>query len=662
MQIKLYIGSEPADFNEAFNAMYSIGDIRDLGFGNNNTSYTLNLPLTKTNKRLLSFINQPDVKSEVSKVGRLYLNESLIIQGTIQVLSYSYYVAQIIINADDWIADLGLLNMTDLDFSAYNYAFTSANIIASWSASYPFYRYPMIDFGALASGQTGSTATLLANDFIPMFSLAQIITKIFSPFVIVSNWINSAWVKDLFILANEIIAADSFISNKALSVKGASASDNQHTEGVTSHQTKTSQFGLTTIRLITKIIDEGSDYNVSYGYYTIPESGTYRFTVTLIMVNTGQLTPFTENENQLSLTLTQSGSATRTLDSFTGDLINGATHILESGYCYFVAGDVIKVQMDGYSNAYNTSGTTANLTVGITTDSSMVNIWNNVNKYTGINQTVNISTMLPNMTQIDFVSAIRDMFNLRFWFDKSKQTLYIEPWDQFISSTIVDLTNSIDFDNIQTELISQYYNKTTSFKWKDDTSDQAYVEYLKTNTNPGEKDLTLNSLFTIPGIIVKESPFSSIITGYGMAIYECYVFIPRIWADVIGPNPTVFNRLTGFNTRIVHWDGLTSGFTWYMDSVAKTTYPKISPITWDYLYSNYLQKFYHYIDMGKLFTARMKINPIFLNQFYMVLNNAINEGFRPTYQIVINGIRNNFILQKVTTDGEEIEMELILKK
>ena len=93
---KLYIGSELADFNEAFNVMFSIGDIRNVGFGNNNKTYTLNLPLTKTNKRLLSYISQPDVRSEVDKTGRLYLGELLAIQGKITIQNHNDYSALVI--------------------------------------------------------------------------------------------------------------------------------------------------------------------------------------------------------------------------------------------------------------------------------------------------------------------------------------------------------------------------------------------------------------------------------------------------------------------------------------------------------------------------------------------------------------------------------------
>jgi hypothetical protein len=168
MNIKLYIGSELADFNEVFNVMFSVGDIREPSFGNSNKSYTLNLPLTRQNKKLLKFISQADVKSEVSAIGRLYIGELLIIEGFIVVLEYSDYMAKIIINSDDWIEKIKDLKLITLDMSASDHTLTHANVQDSWAAAFPMYRYPMIDFGALQSGQVGASAVWYPTDFIPL--------------------------------------------------------------------------------------------------------------------------------------------------------------------------------------------------------------------------------------------------------------------------------------------------------------------------------------------------------------------------------------------------------------------------------------------------------------------------------------------------------------
>jgi hypothetical protein len=244
--------------------------------------------------------------------------------------------------------------------------------------------------------------------------------------------------------------------------------------------------------------------------------------------------------------------------------------------------------------------------------------------------------------------------------DKFRQVIYIEPWDQFLTSTVIDLTNYIDFENKEPELISNYYSKITSLKWKDDTSDYAYNEYLKTGVSPGTKDITMTSIYSKPGIETKEHLFSSIITGNN-AVIASYINTPKIHKEEVVPGLTVFDRLVNFNTRLVKWDGMTAGLSWYYGGVLKNTYPKVEGLLWSDIYSGYLMKFYHYIDKGKLFTIRMKVKPGMLTQFFTVVTTATSEGFRPVYKITIENNDHYFFLQKITSDGNTCELELILK-
>lgn len=658
---KLYIGSELTDFNEAFNVVFAIGDIRDLSAGSNNKTYTLSLPLTKTNKRLLKFISQPDVKSEPSAIGRLYIGEQLIIQGSILITkpsSNGNTTANIIISQDDWIDSLANKKMTDLSFSGH--ALTHDIVYNSWLDPYSAYRYPMIDFGALVSGETSSTAKWSPNDFIPMIRIVDLINKILSPYTIISSWLATSFIKDLYILAKETIVSDSFITGKGLNKQVQTTSDNQFSDTINTGVTKDFILADANIDLNTGT-DEGSDYDGTYNWYVVPETGTYNFIfiacpVTVIPVGV------TINGQQHIIAIKRTrGASTITLVTqstlFISTDIFGITYTIKTGYVHFEAGDKVFATRYMIQNLTN-SGAIKTITMNYSVVTALSLIWTNANKYSGIGSDVNLAEMLPDMTQVDFLSAIRNIFNLRFWLDKSKQNLYIEPWDQFLSSTVIDLTEFIDFDSPDTELISPNYSKTTTLKWKDDTSDVAYTEYLKSAAGPGQKDITLTSLFAKPGIDTsKEHPFSSLITGFNQTIAQYTTPVPRIW-NVVPEYPyIIFDRKTGFNTRIVHWDGLTAGFTWYYEGDTKTQYPKISGLDWSTIYSSYWQKLFHYIDKGKLFTVRMKVKPMFLTQFFTVINSATSEGFRPTYRI------NNdyYFLQQITTDGSIAECELIIK-
>jgi hypothetical protein len=350
--------------------------------------------------------------------------------------------------------------------------------------------------------------------------------------------------------------------------------------------------------------------------------------------------------------------------AYTGtELVENITLALDSNYYHFIAGDVVTIPATILCEATNNSGGDIDISVGVKVGSTLELVWSNVNKYSGLNKNISLEELLPNMSQTDFLTAIKDIYNLRFWMDKMKRIIYIEPWDHLLSSTVVDLTPYIDNNNPDTEFIASSYNKEIKFTWKRDTSDLAFTEYLQLNSDiPGTKDITLLSEVAVPGEMVKEHPFSGVINAWGYINTGYINQVPQI----IGEKPEypyiTFDRFSGFNIRIVEWKGLSAGFTWHYEGDTLTDYPKIDGLDWATIYSTYLQKMYHYIDRGKLMTFKLKILPIFLSQFFTVINTAANEGFRPTYKITVKGVDNYFFIQTITTDGELAEIENILKQ
>jgi hypothetical protein len=486
----------------------------------------------------------------------------------------------------------------------------------------------------------------------------EIITKILSPYTISSSWLATSFVKHLFILAKETIAPESFTKGKALLADCTGETDNYDTVTVAASGSDTASLTDHKIQFSDITDNEGSHYSGTTGEYTVPETGTYRFYATVIVVSNGNISPFTETNGNMTLTIKQTGSASRTLKTVTASsIVNNSSHILDSGYCHLVAGDVVSTQTTMYSTATNGGGAPADLTIGIEGTSELKLIWGNANRYSGLNKNISLEEMLPDMLQVDFLAAIRDIFLLRFWMDKQKRTVYIEPMSSFNSSTVINLTTLIDYENKEGELISPNYYKEILLKWKDDT-DEAYKEYMKYYTaSYGEKEISLASLYTIKGKEIRESTFSSIIEGPCYSISSGTLNLPRIF-DTFPVDPyIIFKRKTDFNLRLVEWKGLTAGLTWYMDDETYTNYPKTAGITWTYIYENFWLKPLHWIDKGKTYTYRMKIKPSYLNQFFTVVATAGSEGFRPTYQIG----DDYYYLQKVTSDGITAEIELVLK-
>jgi hypothetical protein len=633
------------------NITFSIGDIRNLSFGNNNKTYTFPIPLTKNNRKLLSFITEPDVKTEPDTLTRLYIKEQLIIQGRLKVIGFNENNATVLVSSDDWISELEGRKMTSLDLSTYNHLLTHTNVESSWTGLYEVFRYPMINFGYVQTGSFISNRVWLPTDFVPMIQVTTLIEKILSKYTIVSDFLTSAFAKNLYIIGRETLAPDSFTVGKELEVKVALNSDDRDTYTIAGGATVTRTLTKDPLILTDEITDEGGDFAASE--YVVPETGTYRFQVKfaltcdadpVVTINSQTVTLRIYQNTDIMAEYTASG---------TSNIIDVIDLTLDTYYIHCVAGDVIKGYMYLESNMTNTSGGNQTVDMGMTAGTSwMVALWGNANRYPGLNKNISLEEMLPDISQVDFLSMVRDLFNLRFWIDKSKGTLYIEPWDQFLSSTVIDLTDQVDYLSLSTDLISKEYNKTLRFKFKDDGSDGAYMDYLKSHTSPGEKIVTLNSIYCKPEEGPRESQFSSIVTD--VSGYE--IDLPTI-RNVSYQDEITFNRASNFNTRLVQWDGLTTVFSWFYETETKTSYPKISGLVFDDIYSDYLLKFYHYIDKGKLLTCKIKIKPEMLGQFFSVINSAEDEAFRCTYQIQ----DNYYFLQRITTDGEQAELELILK-
>lgn len=649
LSINLYIGTELADFNEVFNVVYSIGDVREIGFGSNNKTYTLNIPLTKTNKRLLKFINVPGGRTEITSIARLYLNDILIMQGKLRILGSNDYSARCIIEANDWIDNLNNKKLSDLDLSAYNYTFDNTNVVNSWTASYPFYRYPFIWFGQL---QSLSWATgYWPTDFIPMWQITSLISAILTPYTISSTILGTAYLKDLYLLANEKQYPDVFITKKGLNVSVASTSDN-YNSNTGSGPTLSATINKNVV-FNTETTDEGSDFVTDT--YTVPETGTYRFQASITMFNNAYGNPgLTITQENFTLDIKKNGSSIAGYDAgaYSGtELIDGKTASIDTYYQHFEAGDTITVAL--YVRVIASLSTSQTITIYATLAGYFKNVWGQANKCIGVGKTIHPDEMMPDISQLDFLSAIRDIFNLRFFFDKSRQVMYIENWDSFLSSTVIDLTSFIDNADFPFELIAPNYNKTQTFKWQDDKSDKAYEKYLMSYPSPGQKSIVLNSGYCKSGELIRENLLSGIVTGT--------TGTTAITAEDEFDMAT-YQRLTNFAPRIVHWDGVSAGLDWYYNGAHKTDYPKISNIDWNTIYSNYLQKFFHYIDKGKIYTVSMKLKTGMLTEFMTVVNTATSEGFRPTYKIKIKGEYYYFFLQKITTDGVMGELELVLKQ
>ena len=178
----IYLGTDLLDFTGPLNVKRQVNDYRDTDIGSAAKSYTLDIPLTPDNALLLKFINDIRSREEVTDEAKIVIDNSEVLRGKFRVLSLNSQFVKAIVEADDWIDDVKGISIRDLSWvGGDDHAFTAANVENSWSAGAgAFYRYPLINFAALYSEDFGADADMYPNDFYSMWSIEDIVTKIFA--------------------------------------------------------------------------------------------------------------------------------------------------------------------------------------------------------------------------------------------------------------------------------------------------------------------------------------------------------------------------------------------------------------------------------------------------------------------------------------------------
>ena len=671
MNIELYIGTEQLEFNEPINVVFSIGDIRDLTLGNLNKSYTLNVPLTKTNRTILKHSETPGITDEITNKGRLYVNNMLIIAGTVIVLSVSQDYIKVIISADDWMETMKNTNLRDIDFSAEDHELTKTNIVASWSAANAFYRYPMINFGQLVTPATGSQPhDWTVQDFVPIFRVIDIMEYIFSPWTIVSDWIATTYAKKLYILATEQIADNDFITYKGLEVHPSDSTVNRAGVSIDLLATEDIQLAKDPVVLDDETTDEGTDFNNATYIYTVPEDGTYRFIFTWTSEGAGSGAFFTVNSSDYDVNIEVNGSSVaQKTDTDAGgdDALNVTDETLDTGYIHLEEGDEVTVTVEINANVTNDTGPDPDtFNIYLTADTMIEAIWSQWNRYPGKGKTITASDYMPDILAIDFIRAVKHLANLRFFADYQNQNIYIEPAQTFFAiDGETDLSELQDNEDYTLEPVSKNYNKYVILGLIEDEKDKAYMEYKESQGITDQKTITLTSEYAEDGEQeMINSLFAHSGTGFFQEILAYGLSVLKIYGNqeyISDEQPYPEYRATGWEPRLVTWEGLTAGISFDIDDTTYNTYPKILAADFDDLYSNYWITSIHRIDKNMILTIRIKLPKGTMNQLRTVINDSSQEGFRTRYKLFI---RNQYIygyLNKVTTDGDISECEFILK-
>ena len=691
---QLYIGLDLLDFNAEINVKRQVNDYRDPAIGSSVKSYTLEIPLTTNNRKILGFVDDVRSRVEVSEVARLVVNGMEVIRGKFRIFSADRVTVRAIIEGSDWITDISGTSIKDLSWAGGDaHTFTAANISGSWvSAAGAFYRYPLINFSELFSGDYGSGGSdIYPWDFYPTWNVQDIVTKLFldAGYTLDTNgFFHTAAGQAAYILSKPTPAPDEFITGKEMEAYVNDSNDNKATSaGIAA-------FGYGCVGITSSVmvidgetIDEGSDFSTVTHRYTVPEDGTYRFQAGIrvdSLIN-DSIANYTVQDNYLDWEIRKNG--TTTIKDYVVET-HSAPHIfdsnpyftLDSGYIHLEAGDYIEVYLTNVTACgVNTNPVTAYPTIEImagATASFLNLVWSEQNLWPGLGKTISPADYLPDIDGVAFLKGLKEAFNLRFFADRNNKTIYIETSNDFYGSTIIDWTDKIDYSQgIKVEVISANYRQNQLLKWNPDTGDKAYTNEVSANGVPLKYDLVIDSEYVKAGNEERINPtFSPKPLGImAQIIYWGTGLVPRIFGGdefVSGSRAYPATRPNQWNPRIFVWNGMialgSGNWDWLTDiddvtPTNYTTFPQMETPGMDVLYLAYMLKDWNRIEKNKIVTVTLVLSPVEIMKFMTVVGTAANEGFRATYKLNIEGVDMLFICSKIITDGDRVQAEFIQK-
>jgi hypothetical protein len=478
MAIELYIENRAVDINESFSTLLtmSIDDISDFGSKNTTYSKTIVLPGTKNNNKLFGNIfevtaaNSYDPTSTniglnfnaaISASAYIFADNMQVFKGVFRILEividngFIEYECAVFGELGGFISKLGNKKLEDLDFSAYNHAWTTANMISSWSATFGSgYYYPLIDYGNTSTAKHDWEFSTLR----PALFVKQYIDKIFAA----ADYTYTCTHFDSTAFKRLIVPVNTKVLYKTSNV-GIDAS-------ITS--TKTPIGGGTLVsRLFFDLVTVSNfTASLSNSLFTFNGSTTTQFSPNITLI--GEVRDTTANT---TISIRKNGSAFYSL------IIpaSGVGGTIPVRFFYTTAFNVTTSDtIDIYCSAPSGTAPVLSLDYAVMTLTSATAQIASANY--GDTLTMN-ATIPKGILQRDFISSIVKMYNLYIFEDyENEYNLKIQPFVDFYNgANTVDWSLKVDRSQVMklkpmSELNARYFE----FNYKDD-SDFYNQEYKK---------------------------------------------------------------------------------------------------------------------------------------------------------------------------------------
>jgi len=406
-------------------------------------TYTIDVPNNSHNNALLGGLFSTNAYLPVTFDAKYRIDNHLFI-GTLTIDSINEISAKAtFVSGNGYLwGKMGTVRMRDLDWSGYDTVLNKANVTGSESGD-PFLLFDLADRGAFKNERA-----IDITDRYPAINLKQLLVKLFhdfGTFVTFEEWLTS--LSDKYLLYTQ----DNNVRNSNQWLQDSVFVGEEETISYFDTTTPVGLLEWDEKIAVTTVTDNGSNW--SGDEYTIPEDGTYRFIlkiekyyvefyddqggVPVIAV----IPPDVDGTCRLTFSIKKNGTdliRVRTIETLTSGLYNiiDLTDIeVDTKPIQLSAGDVITFHTELFGNIKSFSiGTMLFARQDLTTTV----ISNQLSRWYGAGSTIEVSTIVPDMTVLDFIKAVLNDFNLDvFYNDLTGQALIRSGKDMSVAGTLV---------------------------------------------------------------------------------------------------------------------------------------------------------------------------------------------------------------------------------
>lgn len=669
---------ESRDLRAKFN--YSIADINNVGGKSTqgSRSYNIKLPATATNKQIFGYTEDITVTNGFDHTVEfpcyVDVDGSRIIEGNARIKAafnnktLDSYTIIILGDNATWIQAFRDKSVLDVDFSDQEHIYNKATIDASEMISdIRQYVYPVINYGGF--GITQSNIDVKVTDRYPAIRAVEILKRMYAAegYTVESAFLDSDFFTRLFIpftgKDSDEILPSSFRDDRLFRANFEGPENDVVTISggvnyiIPFNNDSTGEY-----------FDNGGLYDTSTGIYSVDAYSSqnivfnfdYSVLRTLIVQTKEKLTGIILNTKTLASGESFNFNASTFIIEantgngwFTHTTASGVTPAdsISTGFINVKPGDKFRCRVKTIPDKKIVKTIDGLIVLVVTSvekyrtvvkkDGESTLFYNNVKRSYSKGSTVDLSSYLQDINQLDYFTDIRDAFNLYALTDVNRRIVYIEPEDDFFRDEALDWSDKINQDKPkEVSFMGDNLSNVLNIKYLDDSSDanlkkfkddnersfgSQAVDILNVSAKAGESD---KSLKVFAPTMIKT------IEGIGLI----NTTLPTMINDLLEPE-----LKTSFKTRLLLYRGVKNnknGDIWTFEGESRVTHPRMTFVDDDNsatnilsynqegrrgLFDTYFRNKYNTINNSRLYGVEVNLsaadieafdfrNPIFIDE------------------------------------------------